>query len=95
MAARLLQFGEELRGEGVAVGTSELLDAFAVLEHVGWTDQTPFREALSATLEPPTVAPAPGAVIEPEGAVLSIRMFAWIGLVPVWPLPSVATTRKS
>ena len=29
--ARLLEFGEELRGEGVAIGTSELLDAFAAL----------------------------------------------------------------
>ncbi len=31
LPARILEFGEELRGEGVAVGTSELLDAFAVL----------------------------------------------------------------
>ena len=30
LAAHLLEFGEELRGEGVAVGTSELLDAFEV-----------------------------------------------------------------
>ncbi|HXC45778.1 MAG TPA: hypothetical protein VNU24_04170, partial [Solirubrobacteraceae bacterium] len=29
MAASLLELGEELRAEGVAVGTSELLDAFA------------------------------------------------------------------
>ncbi len=50
MAARLLEFGEELRGEGVAVGTSELLDAFAVLGLVSWTDQSDFREALAATL---------------------------------------------
>jgi uncharacterized protein with von Willebrand factor type A (vWA) domain len=50
VAARLLQFGEELRGEGVALGTSELLDAFAVIEHVPWTDQVDFREALAATL---------------------------------------------
>jgi uncharacterized protein with von Willebrand factor type A (vWA) domain len=50
IAGRVLQFGEELRGEGVAVGTSELLDAFAVLEHVPWTDQGDFREALAATL---------------------------------------------
>jgi len=50
LAGRLLQFGEELRGEGVAVGTSELLDAFSVLEHVPWTDQVDFREALAATL---------------------------------------------
>ena len=50
MAARILEFGEELRGEGVAVGTSELLDAFAALELVSWTEQADFREALAATL---------------------------------------------
>jgi hypothetical protein len=50
LAARLLEFGEELRGEGVAVGTSELLDAFEALQHVSWTDRGPFREALSATI---------------------------------------------
>ena len=31
LPARILELGEELRREGVAVGTSELLDAFAVL----------------------------------------------------------------
>jgi uncharacterized protein with von Willebrand factor type A (vWA) domain len=50
IAGRLLEFGEELRGEGVAIGTSELLDAFKVLEHVPWTEQVDFREALAATL---------------------------------------------
>jgi uncharacterized protein with von Willebrand factor type A (vWA) domain len=50
IAARLLEFGEELRGEGVAVGTSELLDAFAVLEHVTWTGPEDFRLGLSTTL---------------------------------------------
>ncbi|HEX5927465.1 MAG TPA: CoxE, partial [Baekduia sp.] len=50
MAGRLLEFGEELRGEGVAIGTSELLDAFAALQHVPWTEQVDFREALAATL---------------------------------------------
>lgn len=50
MAASLLEFGEELRGEGVSVGTAELLDAFAALQHVDWTDQTDFRVALSATI---------------------------------------------
>ena len=48
--ARLLELGEELRREGVAVGTSELLDAFAVLQEIGWSDQAAFREALAATL---------------------------------------------
>src|SRR3954463_4587725 len=47
---RLLEFAEELRGEGVAIGTSELLDAFEALAEVSWTDQEDFREALAATL---------------------------------------------
>ena len=50
IAARLLELGEELRSEGVAVGTSELLDAFAVLREIEWTSQQDFREALAATL---------------------------------------------
>jgi uncharacterized protein with von Willebrand factor type A (vWA) domain len=50
LAARLLELGEELRAEGVKVGTSELLDGFRVLEEIGWTAQRDFREALAATL---------------------------------------------
>ncbi len=50
IAAKLLGFSEELRGEGVAVGTSEILDAFAALERVPWTSQADFREALAATI---------------------------------------------
>ncbi len=50
LASKLLGFCEELRGEGVAVGTSEILDAFAALEHVPWTSQADFREALAATI---------------------------------------------
>jgi uncharacterized protein len=50
LAARILEFGEELRSEGVAVGTSELLDAFSVLGEISWTDPVDFREALAATL---------------------------------------------
>ncbi len=50
LAAHLLQFGEELRGEGVAVGTSELLDAFEVLREVPWDTVEDFRESLAATL---------------------------------------------
>lgn len=46
----MLELGEELRREGVAVGTSELLDALAVLREIGWTEQENFREALAATL---------------------------------------------
>src|SRR5436853_3965273 len=50
MAARLLELGEELRTEGVALGTSELLDAFEVLGEISWTEPEDFREALAATL---------------------------------------------
>jgi hypothetical protein len=50
LAARLLELGEQLRAEGVAVGTSELLDAFRVLEEIEWTSQEDFREGLAATL---------------------------------------------
>src|ERR1700730_16388119 len=50
LAARGLELGEERRREGVAVGTSELLDAFAVLREISWTSQRDFREALAATL---------------------------------------------
>ena len=50
LPARILELGEELRREGVAVGTSELLDAFAVLGEISWRTQEDFREALAATL---------------------------------------------
>jgi uncharacterized protein with von Willebrand factor type A (vWA) domain len=50
LPARIVDFGEALRAEGVAIGTSELLDAFAALDAVPWTDRGPFREALAATL---------------------------------------------
>src|SRR4029079_15372604 len=48
--ARILQRGEALRAEGVAIGTSELNDAFAALEEVPWTEPGDFRAALAATL---------------------------------------------
>jgi uncharacterized protein with von Willebrand factor type A (vWA) domain len=50
LPARILELGDQLRSEGVAIGTSELLDAFAALEQVGWTDQVAFRTALATTL---------------------------------------------
>jgi uncharacterized protein len=50
LAPRIAAFCDELRGEGVAVGTAELLDAFAAVEAVPWTDQADFREALAATI---------------------------------------------
>jgi len=49
-AASLLAFFEDLRSEGVAVGTSEILDAFSALDEVSWTDQRDFRESLAATI---------------------------------------------
>ncbi len=49
-AGQMLAFGEELRREGVAVGTSALLDAFAALQVIDWTSQPDFRETLAATL---------------------------------------------
>jgi len=50
MASRLLELADELRREGVAIGTSELLDAFAALDAISWTDRNRFRETLATTL---------------------------------------------
>ena len=50
MAPRLLEFADELRSEGMAVGTSELVVAFQALDMVSWTSREDFREALAATL---------------------------------------------
>jgi uncharacterized protein len=50
LAQKLLAFCEELRREGVAVGTSEILDAFAALDEVPWTVADDFRESLAATI---------------------------------------------
>ncbi len=47
---QLLAFAEDLRSEGLAVGTSEILDAFEALAHVTWTRREEFKEALAATL---------------------------------------------
>ncbi|HEY7966360.1 MAG TPA: VWA domain-containing protein [Solirubrobacteraceae bacterium] len=47
---RLLELGDELRSAGVAIGTSELLDSFAVLGEVDWRDRDTFQQALAATL---------------------------------------------
>ena len=49
-APKLISFVEELRAEEVAVGTSEILDAFAAIDVVPWTNRLDFREALAATL---------------------------------------------
>jgi uncharacterized protein with von Willebrand factor type A (vWA) domain len=50
LAGSLLAFAEDLREEGLAVGTSEILDAFGALEHVPWSVQRDFKEAMAATL---------------------------------------------
>ena len=46
----LISFGEDLRAEGMAVGTSELLDAFQALALITWSNPQEFREALAATI---------------------------------------------
>jgi uncharacterized protein with von Willebrand factor type A (vWA) domain len=48
--ARVVELGEALRREGVAIGTSELNDAFGALAEIRWTVPADFREALAATL---------------------------------------------
>ncbi|MDO8209387.1 VWA domain-containing protein [Conexibacter sp. CPCC 206217] len=48
--AQLIGFADQLRSEGVSIGTSELLDSFAALREVGWGQRDDFREALAATL---------------------------------------------
>jgi len=48
--AQVIEFADALRREGMAVGTSELLDAFAALREVSWRDPVVFREAMAATL---------------------------------------------
>lgn len=50
MIRRILAFCDELRREGVRIGTSEIQDAFRALEVVPWTDPRDFREALATTL---------------------------------------------
>lgn len=47
---QIVAFAEDLRAEGVSVGTSELLDAFSALELVGWGAVGDFRETLAATI---------------------------------------------
>lgn len=50
VAPQIVSFCDELRSEGIAIGTAEILDAFAAVEQVPWTDRLQFREALAATL---------------------------------------------
>jgi uncharacterized protein with von Willebrand factor type A (vWA) domain len=46
----LLRFCDELRKEGLQVGTAEILDAFRALGEISWTEREDFRETLAATL---------------------------------------------
>src|SRR5680860_707384 len=50
LAPKIIAFCEELRGEGVAVGSAEILDAFAALAEVGRVGPWHRREALAATI---------------------------------------------
>jgi uncharacterized protein len=50
LATRLVAFCDELRREGLSVGTSEILDAFGALDAVPWSEPADFREAMAATL---------------------------------------------
>jgi len=50
LGPRLVAFCEELRREGLSVGTSEILDAFEALRTVPWTEPADFREAMATTL---------------------------------------------
>ena len=43
LAPQLLRFCDELRRDGVAVGTAEILDAFRALGEVPWTEREDFR----------------------------------------------------
>ena len=48
--ARIIELVEALRSEGVAIGTSELLDALRAVSEISWLEPAPFRAALAATL---------------------------------------------
>jgi uncharacterized protein with von Willebrand factor type A (vWA) domain len=50
LAPQLLRFCDELRSEGLQVGTAEILDAFHALGEISWGDREDFRETLAATL---------------------------------------------
>ncbi len=50
LAPKIIGFCDELRNEGLAVGTAEILDAFAAVGEIPWGEREDFREALAATL---------------------------------------------
>ncbi len=47
---QLVAFAQDLREEGMAVGTSELIDAFSALKLVAWSSPAEFRETLATTI---------------------------------------------
>jgi uncharacterized protein len=50
LTPQLVRFCDELRSEGLHVGTAEILDAFRALGEVSWAEREDFRETLAATL---------------------------------------------
>ncbi|MBJ7347850.1 MAG: hypothetical protein JHC87_04670, partial [Thermoleophilaceae bacterium] len=46
----MIEFCEELRNEGLQVGTAQVLDAFAAVQQIDWTSAEVFRGAMAATL---------------------------------------------
>jgi hypothetical protein len=48
--AHVIELVDRLRREGVAIGTSELLDALRAIGEISWLEAAPFRAALAATL---------------------------------------------
>jgi len=50
MIRPILAFCDELRREGVKLGTSEIQDAFRAVEIISWTSPGDFREGLASTL---------------------------------------------
>ena len=47
---QVVAFAEDLRSEGIAVGTSEILDAFQALRLIDWSAPDEFRETLATTI---------------------------------------------
>jgi hypothetical protein len=50
LAPQLVRFCDDLRSEGVQLGTAEMLDAFVALGEVTWTEREDFKQTLAATL---------------------------------------------
>ena len=92
-SARILELGEELRGEGVAVGTSELLDAFAVLREVPldraastsarrWPRRWPSPRTTAASSTSSSIASSSAPPSSPPSARASPRAAAWTRPAP-------------